>query len=155
MTPSSPTPRSWGEHFHQLILLKAQGGLAKRSDDPVLAATQRWLRNQKQACRQGALPLPQKRLLHNLGIPLPGPLSQHKAWLSRFYRMRQMLSAGQIPAVEKHPLMYRWMLQQRRDRIRGKLSPTRFARLESIGFPWTAKAAVDLVRPGAVRIAAQ
>lgn len=142
---------SWDERLGQLAAYKARHGNcrvpARWPENPALGL---WVVNQRRVRKAGKLSPDLIARLNSLGFEwLDGPAfhwdpKTAPAWNRKFAELeafRNLHGDCLVPSRwEENTSLGLWVINQRRMRKAGKLSPDRIARLDTLGFYWGAKA---------------
>ncbi len=133
---------AWERSFAQLAATaKKQGHV----DVPAGTSLGRWVNDQRRAKQVGALSAERVRRLEALGMCWS---LREKKWTLQFTRLLEYRRRHGHCIVPTSPAgaLSRWVSAQRSAMKAGRLDPERFARLDAIGFAWSAASELVLSR---------
>ena len=91
------------------------------------------MRVQRRENTAGRLLPHRKELLNKLGFTWD-PFDED--WKQNYQEFKQYLHDGGNPRVDKKHKLYKWAAEQRRAKVKGKISDERISLLNKIGFLW-------------------
>ena len=131
---------SFDERVRELAKTRAAGAARSRE-------LNRWVSHMVADYRDGSLSKERFEALRELGVDFNVEERRVSRWETRFeeleaYARGREAEGALVVAEAQNPELYFWLLDQRRAKRDGRLSPERIAALESLGVEWDLRARV-------------
>ncbi|MBF0425067.1 MAG: Helicase associated domain protein [Magnetococcales bacterium] len=128
----------WREMFQVLTHFQRRFGHclvpSSWAENPKLAT---WVKGQRRAFEEGALPPAHRALLDSVGFLWDRQQVLQEELFLALQAYRQRFGHCDVPVDwPEHPQLGVWVVSQRQRRARGELEPERIRRLEEMGFQW-------------------